>query len=276
MEALYNGTVVAEGVDLVPKIIQRPLDIFSRMLKSDEFDVAEMSLTHCFVLRAKSTARFVTLPIFPSRMFRHGFIFVNRKSGIRTPAELAGRRIGVQGYQMTAAVWIRGHLRSDYEVNLDGVEWFEGGVNMPGVAGGDATSFRPLQPLKIRSIGMDDTLSAMLARGDIDALFGADVPDSLGSGDVVRLFPDFHAVERAYYQRTAIFPIMHALVDASGTLSSAPVARWRAAAGLQCGESCGPSRRKIHGLASLHASVAVGSFDRTRRGFRPRPLALWA
>jgi 4,5-dihydroxyphthalate decarboxylase len=212
MEALYNGTVVAEGVDLVPKIIQRPLDIFSRMLKSDEFDVAEMSLTHCFVLRAKNTARFVTLPIFPSRMFRHGFIFVNRKSGIRTPAELAGRRIGVQGYQMTAAVWIRGHLRSDYEVNLDGVEWFEGGVNIPGVAGGDATSFRPLQPLKIRSIGMDDTLSAMLARGDIDALFGADVPDSLGSGDVVRLFSDFHAVERAYYQRTAIFPIMHALV----------------------------------------------------------------
>jgi len=212
MEALYNKTVTPEGADLVPKIIQRPLDIFSRMLEDEEFDVAEMSLTHCFILRAAGTARFVTLPVFPSRMFRHGFIFVNRRSGIRAPTDLAGRRIGVQGYQMTAAVWIRGHLRTDYGVDLDGVEWFEGGVNAPGVAGGDATRFRPSRTINITAIGNDDTLSAMLARGDIDALIGADVPDSLGGENVVRLFPDFHAVERAYYQRSGIFPIMHALI----------------------------------------------------------------
>jgi len=211
MEALYDRTVTVEGADLVPRIMQRPLDIFSRMLKSNEFDVAEMSLTHCFVLRAAGTARFVTLPVFPSRMFRHGFIFVNRSSGIRTPADLAGRRIGVQGYQMTAAVWIRGHLRSDYGVDLSEVEWFEGGVNTPGVAGGDSTRFRPSHNVNIRSIG-GDTLSAMLARGVIDALIGADAPDSLGGGNVVRLFPDFHAVERAYFQERGIFPIMHGLV----------------------------------------------------------------
>ena len=212
MQALYDGSVVVDGADLAPKIIQRPLEIFSRMLKNGEFDVAEMSLTHCFILGAAGTARFVTLPVFPSRMFRHGFIFVNRASGIRSPQDLAGRRIGVQGYQMTAAVWIRGHLRSSYGVDLDGVSWFEGGVNSPGVAGGDATSFRPSRPLNIRSIGSADTLSAMLARGDIDALIGADEPHSLGGEHVERLFPDFHAVERAYYRESGVFPIMHALV----------------------------------------------------------------
>jgi 4,5-dihydroxyphthalate decarboxylase len=212
MEAIYNKTVTVQGADLEPKVIQRPLDIFSRMLKDGEFDIAEMSLTHCFILRATGTARFVTLPVFPSRMFRHGFIFVNRSSGIRAPADLAGRRIGVQGYQMTAAVWIRGHLRSDYGVDLRGVEWFEGGVNTPGVAGGDSTRFRPSQAINIRPIAGNETLSAMLARGDIDALIGADTPDSLAGEKVVRLFPDFHAVERAYYQASGIFPIMHALV----------------------------------------------------------------
>ena len=85
MEALYNREVEVEGVDLVPYIIQRPLEIFSRMLKREEFDIAEMSLTHCFLLRSLGTARFVTMPIFPSRMFRHGFIFVGRRSGIRVP-----------------------------------------------------------------------------------------------------------------------------------------------------------------------------------------------
>jgi 4,5-dihydroxyphthalate decarboxylase len=212
MQALYDGSVAVDGADLAPKIIQRPLEIFSRMLKDGEFDVAEMSLTHCFVLGAAGTARFVTLPVFPSRMFRHGFIFVNRASGIRSPQDLAGRRIGVQGYQMTAAVWIRGHLRSSYGVDLDSVSWFEGGVNSPGVAGGDTTSFRPSRPLNIRAIGSADTLSAMLARGDIDALIGADAPHSLGSEHVVRLFPDYHAVERDYYQQSGVFPIMHALV----------------------------------------------------------------
>jgi 4,5-dihydroxyphthalate decarboxylase len=212
MEALYNGAIQIEGVDLVPRIIQRPLDIFSRMLKHEEFDVAEMSLTHCYVLKASGQARFVTLPIFPSRMFRHSFIFVNRRSGIRTPADLAGRRIGVQGYQMTAAVWIRGHLRNDYGVDLERVEWFEDGVNTAGVAGGEQTRFRPAQPIQICSIADGRTLSDMLAAGEIDALIGADAPDSLRGNEVERLFPDFHAVERAYYQRTQIFPIMHALV----------------------------------------------------------------
>jgi 4,5-dihydroxyphthalate decarboxylase len=213
MSALFNGSVQVEGVDLRCIPIQQPMEVFSRMLKNQEFDISEMSLTHCFTLRAANKARFVTLPVFPSRMFRHGFIFINSKSGIRSPKDLQGKRIGVQGYQMTAAVWIRGILRSEYGVSFEGTEWLEGGVNEPGVPGGDATSMRPGQKLNIRHVGNTRTLSDMLAAGEIDAIIGAIRPTSLAtSPDVVRLFPNYHEVEREYYRRTGVFPGMHALV----------------------------------------------------------------
>lgn len=213
MQPLYEGAVGIEGVEIVPRVIQFPVEIFSRMLKNDEFDIAEMSLTHCYTLSALGKARFVTLPVFPSRMFRHGFIFVNRRAGIRTPKDLEGRRIGVQGYQMTAAVWIRGILAREYGVSFEHVRWLEGGVNQPGVAGGEAMVLRPDAPLAVEHIGEKRTLSDMLAAREIDALIGAFAPLSLRtSPDVVRLFPDFHQREREYYRRTGVHPIMHALV----------------------------------------------------------------
>lgn len=213
MEPLYNGTVSVEGVDLVPRVIQTPMHIFGPMLKNGEFDISEMSLTHCFTLRAQGQAKFVTLPVFPSRMFRHGFTYINRRSGIQSPADLKGKRIGVQGYQMTAAVWIRGILEQEYGVSFEGVRWFEGGVNQRGVAGGDATAMHPDPSLHIEPIGNDRTLDEMLQSGEIDALVGAFAPMSLGKHpDVVRLIPDYHRHERDYYRRTGVYPIMHALV----------------------------------------------------------------
>ena len=211
MSAIFDGTVAIEDVELRALAVQQPMEIFSRMLRNDEFDVSEMSLAHCFFLRQRGLARFVSVPIFPSKMFRHSFIFVNRNA-VTTPADLKGKRIGVQGFQMTAAVWIRGLLREDYGVSLDDVQWVEGGVNEKGVAGGDATSFHP-PGLNITSAGTDRTLGDMLARGEIDALIGAITPASLyTSPDVARLFPNYHEVERAYFETTGIFPIMHALV----------------------------------------------------------------
>lgn len=213
MEPLYNGTVSVEGVDLVPRVIQTPMHIFGPMLKNGEFDISEMSLTHCFTLRAQGQAKFVTLPVFPSRMFRHGFTYINRRSGIQSPADLKGKRIGVQGYQMTAAVWIRGILEQEYCVSFEGVRWLEGGVNQRGVAGGDATAMHPDPSVHIEPIGNDRTLDEMLQSGEIDALVGAFAPMSLGKHpDVVRLIPDYHRHERDYYKRTGVYPIMHALV----------------------------------------------------------------
>ncbi|VCU69210.1 4,5-dihydroxyphthalate decarboxylase [Pigmentiphaga humi] len=213
LQALYDGTVAVEGVRIDANVRQRPVDIFSPMIERGAFDIAEMSLTHCYALTAQGRANFVTLPVFPSRMFRHGFIFVNAKAGIRTPADLAGKRIGVQGHQMTAAVWIRGLLRDEHGVDLDGVEWYEGGVNEYGVAGGDIMELRPSRPLRAQRIPATTCLSDLLAQGGIDALVGAFIPKSYGRhGDVQRLFPDYRTREAGYFSRTGIFPIMHALV----------------------------------------------------------------
>jgi 4,5-dihydroxyphthalate decarboxylase len=214
MAALYNGSVQVEGVELRCFPIEQPMEVFSRMLKNEDFDIAEMSLAHCFTHKASGKARFVTIPVFPSRMFRHGFIFINTKAGIKTPKDLEGKRIGVQGWQMTAAVVIRGMLHRDYGVSFEKVKWLEGGVNEFGVPGGSTTSMRPGgQKLDIGPIPRDKRLSDMLAAGELDAIVGAVRPDSLfTSPNVARLFPSYHEMEIEYYKKTGVHPVMHGLV----------------------------------------------------------------
>lgn len=212
MEGLRSGAVRVEGIDVTYVAIQSPPEIFARMIKNRAFDVAEMSLSHYLIARARGDFPFVALPVFPSRVFRHGFIFVNRRAGIAAPADLAGKRIGVQEYRQTAAVWIRGLLREEFGVDLSGVRWMEGGVDVSRRPDADM-DLRPSTATSIEEIAPGETLSDMLGRGEIDALIGARRPSALGThADVARLIPDFRAVERDYYERTGIFPIMHTLV----------------------------------------------------------------
>ena len=190
--------------------IQSPPEIFARMVKNHAFDFAEMSISMHLTLRAKGEFPFVALPIFPSKVFRHGFIFINNNSGIRTPKDLEGKRVGVPEYRQTAAIWIRGILHSEYGVDLGSIQWIEGGANTPREP--DVLDLRPAEPIDIH-FAHGKTLSDMLANGEIDAMIGARQPFSLGkSPDVTRLFPKFREVEREYYKKTGIFPIMHTLV----------------------------------------------------------------
>lgn len=212
MEAIQSGAVRAEGMDITYVPIQSPPEIFARMVKTGAFDVSEMSAAHYFTLRGRGEFPFIALPVFPSRLFRHGFIFVNVKSGIAEPKDLEGKRIGVQEYRQTAGVWVRGILSHDYGVDLDGVRWFEGGVDT-GRRPDDDMDLRPDRPLNIEHIGIDRSINELLEAGEIDAYFGARRPASFGrSPDIVRLFPNYREVERDYFQRTGIFPIMHTLV----------------------------------------------------------------
>jgi len=94
-EALRNGAVQLEGVELNYIAIQSPPEIFSRMVTNQAFDVSEMSCSHYLVARSKEHFPFVAVPVFPSRVFRHGYIFVNSNAGIRTASDLDGKRIGV-------------------------------------------------------------------------------------------------------------------------------------------------------------------------------------
>jgi 4,5-dihydroxyphthalate decarboxylase len=142
-------------------------------------------------------------------VFRHGYIYVNRKAGIRTPKDLEGKRVGVPLYTMTAAVWIRGHLKHQYGVDTSKINWIEGAINHPG-RHGEPSAPPLLKPVKIAHDAKGRSLSELLAAGEIDAITGTQHPDS--HPDVVPIFPDARAVERDFFIKTRIFPIMHLVV----------------------------------------------------------------
>jgi 4,5-dihydroxyphthalate decarboxylase len=208
MLALYTGEVKPEGIDLNFLAIDDPRQIFDRMGKNLEFDACEMSSSEVFSRHAAGRREMVALPVFPSRVFRHGFITVNRKA-VKTPKDLEGKRIGVPLYTQTAALFIRGLLKDEYGVDLSGVHWVQGATNGAESHGNPAAP-PLLEPVSIEQNRSGRSLSELLERGDIQAIIGSGLPDSLRTNpDVQRLFPDFHAVELDYYRRTRIFPIMH-------------------------------------------------------------------
>jgi 4,5-dihydroxyphthalate decarboxylase len=208
MLALYTGEAKPEGIDLNFLAIDDPRQIFDRMGKNLEFDACEMSSSETFSRHAAGRTEMVALPVFPSRVFRHGFITVNRK-WVKTPKDLEGKRIGVPLYTQTAAVFARGLLRDEYGVDLSGVHWVQGATNSPDPHG------NPAAPPLLKAVSIEQnrsgfSLSELLERGDIQAILGSGIPASLGTNpDVVRLFPDYHRVELESYRRTRIFPIMH-------------------------------------------------------------------
>jgi 4,5-dihydroxyphthalate decarboxylase len=211
---LYRGDVRPAGITL--NFI--PMDgsagareIFDRMGGNLEFDVAEMSSSEFFARRSAGESPLVALPVFPSRVFRHGMVSINRRSGIKSPKDLEGKRIGVPIYSMSAAVWMKGHLQHDYGVDLSTIQWVEGAINHPGPHG--HPSILPLlRPARIEKNTSGKSLSDLLESGGIDAIIGTVLPDAIHHNpDIARLFPDYRAEEKAYYKRTRIFPIMHLL-----------------------------------------------------------------
>jgi 4,5-dihydroxyphthalate decarboxylase len=208
MVPFLTGEVRPAGIDLNFIPIASPRETFDRMAGRQEFDAAEFSSSEFISRVSAGISPFVALPVFPSRMFRHSFITVNTNV-VREPKDLAGKRIGVPLYTMTAAVWIRGLLMHEYGVDLSGVRWVQGATNMSGGHG------NPTVPPLLRKISIENnttgkSLSELLEAGAIDAIIGSDIPVALNRNPVVRrLFPDFPKVEAEYYRRTGIFPIMH-------------------------------------------------------------------
>jgi 4,5-dihydroxyphthalate decarboxylase len=203
--ALMDGTVQPEGIDL-NYISLTPGETFWRMLNNEEFDASEMSLSTYTILRSQGDQRFIALPVFPSRVFRHSCIYIHAASGIQKPQDLKGKRVGVGDYQMTAAVWARGFLKHEYQVLAEELRWV---VATPVHAGIDLPAQVPID-----RIGPGESLEKMLEAGEIDALLSVVIPRSFRSKSphVKRLIPTFREVESDYYRRTRIFPIMHTFV----------------------------------------------------------------
>ncbi len=203
---LFDKRVRPEGIDL-NVLLLRYEDTFWRMLRHQEFDVSELSLSS-YLMTKHAGPDFVALPILLSRVFRHSSIYINADAGIDKALDLKGKRIGVPEYQMTAALWIRGILQHEYGVAPHEMKWFSGGLEEPG-------RVEKLQLNLPKNISIEvvtgDTLNGMLERGDLDALVTARPPTSFlkPGGKVIRLFKDSKAEEIAYYKKTGIFPPMH-------------------------------------------------------------------
>ena len=209
--ALFDGRVRPEGIDL--NCLDLPVEeTFFRMLRHREFDVAEMSLSSYVLSLFEPDPPFIAVPVFPSRAFRHSGIFVNARSGIREPKDLIGRKIGMPEYQLTACVWIRGLLAEHYGVPHTNVTYVTGGQEEPGRLEKVRLHLPP--EIRLEAIGPTQTLAAMLADGDLDAIYAPRTPSTFHSRPdaVRRLFGDVMAVERDYFRQTRIFPIMHTLV----------------------------------------------------------------
>ncbi|MBV9399372.1 MAG: hypothetical protein JO062_15415 [Bryobacterales bacterium] len=209
--ALLEGRIPIDGIDL--NYLNLPVEeTFFRMLRHREFDAAEMSLSSYTLSLFRDNPPFVAIPVFPSRFFRHSCLYINANGGICEPKDLIGKRIGNPEYQMTAPVWIRGIMSDEYAVPVASATYLSGGEEEPGRPEKLALNLPP--EIRTASIPPNKTLSQMIETGEIDALYTARAPSTFrgGSGPVRRLFQDYQSIERAYFEKTKIFPIMHTVV----------------------------------------------------------------
>src|SRR5439155_4483509 len=164
--ALRDGSVKPAGISLT-YIVSPPSETFWRMLKFEEFDAAEMSLSSFLIARDHRRA-WTAIPVFPYRAFFHTYIFVRADSSIRHPSDLAGARFGLPEYQMTAAVWVRGVLQHEFGVPPSAIRWVV--ERAPEMSHGGQTGFAPPEGVPIERAAEGASLLALLERGELDAV----------------------------------------------------------------------------------------------------------
>jgi 4,5-dihydroxyphthalate decarboxylase len=210
--ALKDGTARPRTTELafedfqdVPSIIRA----FRRMVRGLEFDISEMAMTTYLCARAHGR-RFTAIPVFPMRAFHHGAILYNTASGIRTPRDLEGRRVGVnRGYTVTTGVWARSILQHEHGVDLGRITW---------VLSGDEHVSEWKPPPNVVPVQSGQTLEDLLVSGEIPAAIGVQVD----APHVRPLIPDaFNAGLEALRTR-GLYPINHTVVVKDDLLSAHP------------------------------------------------------
>tara|TARA_B100000686_G_scaffold350679_1_gene447286 strand:+ start:2741 stop:3736 length:996 start_codon:yes stop_codon:yes gene_type:complete len=208
IRALADGRSPVEGCE-VNYLTMNPEQTFFRAWNNLEFDVTELSASSYIIARSIGWDKYIAIPAFPSRMFRHSSIYIRSDSTIKEPADLKGKEVGVPVYGMTASLWVRGMLYEDYGVKHSDIHWRTGGLE----EGGRKAKFQPnlTSDINVTPIRDDETLSSMLESGEISALVSAREPSCYGPPNpcISRLFPDYRIVEKEWYTRTRMFPIMH-------------------------------------------------------------------
>jgi 4,5-dihydroxyphthalate decarboxylase len=218
VRAIKEGTVKADGLDLVMLTGMGPRERHWRMARHAEFDICEANVGAYFMerdhaalaseasgQRGNSIVRVALtgIPVFLHRRFRHGFLFVNAKAGIREPKDLIGKKVGGTNFQPASNIWMRGILEEEYGLPHRQVTWV--------VERSEDVAFTPPKDLHIEMIAPGKKLDVMLAEGEIPAMLSPEIPRRFLEGDkrIVRLFPNYKDIELGYFRKTGIFPIMH-------------------------------------------------------------------
>ena len=230
--ALVDGKVTVEGAIQkfeLAGIGDMNTDVFNG---KQARDVTEIGLHPFMLAYANEDFRdYTLLPIFPLRLFRHKSVFIRTDRGIKTPDDLRGRSIGTPSYSSTSLTWLRGIFQDEYGISPQDVEWVtsskDSSAEMAGKVSKQESMVPEGVPISAGPAGMDE--SDLLVSGKVDALFHAAEPRAFieGNPKVARLFPDSRTVEREYYVKTGIFPIMHAVAIKKAVLEENP---WLSAA----------------------------------------------
>jgi 4,5-dihydroxyphthalate decarboxylase len=207
-KGLKDGTVPVPGVQFEHVEIAPIIGAFRRMCRTLDFDVSEMAITTYLTAKAHDKP-FTALPVFVMRQFHHAPIVYNIKSGVQSPKDLEGKKVGVRAYTVTTGVWARGILATEYGVDLDKITWVV-------VDEEHVQEYRKPANVLERS---GANLAKMLAEGELAAAIGA---GKIDSPDVKPLIPDAGAAEAAWYRKTGIYPINHTIVVKDTLLQSDP------------------------------------------------------
>jgi 4,5-dihydroxyphthalate decarboxylase len=202
-----SGAVDAQGIEATWLTLGHH-EIFARFTFNREWDVSELSFAKFCAQVTRKEPDIIGLPVVCSRLFRFSSFYVNRNSKIKTPRDLKGKRVGSPEWAHTAAVYMRGWLADECGVKLQDVQWHQAGTNEPGRI--EKVELSLPKGVEITRTS-DKSLSQMLASGELDCAIIARPPDCFRNGhpDIVRLFPDFWAMEETYYEKTKVWPIMH-------------------------------------------------------------------
>ena len=221
---VLTGEVGLPGVELRPIEMTNTAAMFNGVF-TGEFDAGEMSLAELVYYTSRGQNEFLAIPVFPYRMFRHGYIFTSRTAALAVGEDLSGRRVAFPRVVLTAGVWTRGLLVEEYGVSPTDTSWFYGSLHHWDVPGEQVTPRDGATLRWIPTEGMEPAVAvegALLA-GDVDALCTTRIPaETAPGGRVKRLFEDFPDVEAAYFKKTGIYPIMHVLALRKSVIEAHP------------------------------------------------------